>query len=308
MEQSKYYSNGKLLITGEYLVLHGALALAVPTIPGQEMQVEKGSKAGLLQWKSDYKDECWFEAEFSLPGLEILHTDNKNTAIYLQNLLIAAKQKNPATLEKNDSIKVTAILGFQREWGLGSSSSLINNIASWFDIDPFDLFFETQKGSGYDLACAHTNGAIWYRLDKGNPLAAHVIFDPPFADNLAFIYSGRKQDSAASVMDFLKNKVATQDAVDRISQIGKQITLVQEQNEFNTLLNEHENIMSEVLKLPKVKDQYFQDFPGSIKSLGAWGGDFLLASSDIGFENIKSYFADKDLNVVFSFQELILGN
>jgi mevalonate kinase len=308
LEQSKYYSNGKLLITGEYLVLHGALALAVPTIPGQEMQVEKGSKAGVLQWKSNYKDECWFEAEFSLPGLEILHTDNIKTAIYLQNLLIAAKQNKPATLEKNDSIKVSAILGFRREWGLGSSSSLINNIASWFGIDPFDLFFETQKGSGYDLACAHTNGAIWYRLDKDNPLAVHVIFDPPFADNLAFIYSGRKQDSAASVVDFLKNKVATQDAVNRISQIGKQITLAQTQEDFNTLLDEHEDIMADVLQMPKVKDQNFQDFPGSIKSLGAWGGDFILASSDIGFENIKSYFADKGLNVIFSFQELVLDN
>lgn len=30
------FSPGKLLLTSEYFVLDGALALAVPTIPGQE--------------------------------------------------------------------------------------------------------------------------------------------------------------------------------------------------------------------------------------------------------------------------------
>jgi len=35
------YSNGKLLLTGEYLVLEGATALAVPTKFGQDLKVEK---------------------------------------------------------------------------------------------------------------------------------------------------------------------------------------------------------------------------------------------------------------------------
>ena len=38
-----FYSNGKLLITGEYLVLDGAKAFALPTKFGQNLIIEKGS-------------------------------------------------------------------------------------------------------------------------------------------------------------------------------------------------------------------------------------------------------------------------
>ena len=38
---SQFYSHGKLLITGEYLVLDGAKALAVPTVFGQDLSVKK---------------------------------------------------------------------------------------------------------------------------------------------------------------------------------------------------------------------------------------------------------------------------
>ena len=37
LETSKYYSHGKLLITGEYTVLYGAAALALPAKFGQVM-------------------------------------------------------------------------------------------------------------------------------------------------------------------------------------------------------------------------------------------------------------------------------
>ena len=49
-----------------------------------------------------------------------------------------------------------------------------------------------------------------------------------------------------------------------------------------------------------VKEKYFSDYNGSIKSLGAWGGDFILAT-----RNNKNYFLEKGFNTVFSFSELI---
>ena len=36
-----FYSNGKLLITGEYLVLDGAKAFALPTKFGQKLTIEE---------------------------------------------------------------------------------------------------------------------------------------------------------------------------------------------------------------------------------------------------------------------------
>ena len=46
-----FYSNGKLLLTGEYVVLDGANALAVPTKYGQNLVVEIINKPYII-WKS----------------------------------------------------------------------------------------------------------------------------------------------------------------------------------------------------------------------------------------------------------------
>jgi len=48
---STFYSNGKLLLTGEYVVLDGALSLAIPTQFGQSLTV-KEINAPKLIWKS----------------------------------------------------------------------------------------------------------------------------------------------------------------------------------------------------------------------------------------------------------------
>jgi len=307
LDKNTYYSNGKLLITGEYLVLHGALALAVPTIPGQELHVEAKDGPAELHWKSYYKDECWFEAVFTLPHLEdISSSDNKITE-YLRQLLLNVHDLNPGIFQKPQSIHVDTHLGFRPEWGLGSSSSLISNIAEWFGADPYELLHKTQQGSGYDIACAREDGPIRYRLESGSPIIRKVNFKPSFKDKLAFVYSGRKQDSAISVSKFLSNADFPESEMNRISEIGREITMAETLKKFNLLLDEHEEIMSGILQQPKVKEERFPDFPGSIKSLGAWGGDFLLASSEIGIDEIKSYFSKKGLEVIFAFEDLILS-
>lgn len=66
-----YYSHGKFLITGEYLVLKGALALAQPLRYGQRMDVKKTTEA-ILHWKSlDVTGNVWADMTFSLPDLKI---------------------------------------------------------------------------------------------------------------------------------------------------------------------------------------------------------------------------------------------
>lgn len=312
MEKQSFYANGKLLITGEYLVLQGALALAVPTVLGQHLDVsmrEKGDgkTGGVLRWKSYYEDDCWFEVEFSLPDMEIKASTDEKKAQFLQQLLIAAHHLNADIFRKGHSFTLETKLDFHPTWGLGSSSSLISMLAEWFRIDSYELFRKIQKGSGYDIACATSDSPLWYRLVLGSPIRQRVSFNPPFKENLAFVYSGKKQDSAAAVNHYLTQKNVADDDKTRISQIGRDITAASKLTEFNALLDEHEEIMSGILDIPKIKDLHFSDFPGSIKSLGAWGGDFILASSEIGFNQIKSYFSRKGLDIVFSFDHLILG-
>ena len=55
--------------------------------------------------------------------------------------------------------------------------------------------------------------------------------------------------------------------------------------------------------MPPVKKRLFPDYPGSIKSLGAWGGDFILAT---GTESEREYFKEKGYTTLRSYRELIL--
>jgi hypothetical protein len=72
---------------------------------------------------------------------------------------------------------------------------------------------------------------------------------------------------------------------------------------FTQLLNQHETVLSALLKTETVKHTLFPDFEGAIKSLGAWGGDFVLVISK---ENPKKYFVAKGYETVIPYSEMIL--
>ena len=50
------------------------------------------------------------------------------------------------------------------------------------------------------------------------------------------------------------------------------------------------------------KEKYFENCPVFIKSLGAWGGDFVMSRKFSGFED---YFSGKGFSTVFEWNELI---
>jgi hypothetical protein len=54
-----------------------------------------------------------------------------------------------------------------------------------------------------------------------------------------------------------------------------------------------------------VKEKLFSDFKGAIKSLGAWGGDFVMVATEEDLQSVKAYFKTKDLDVVYSYNDLI---
>ncbi len=75
--------------------------------------------------------------------------------------------------------------------------------------------------------------------------------------------------------------------------------------DVDILLPGHNRIMENILNTVAVQKQYFTDFEGTIKPLGAWGGDFILAISEAGFEKVRTYFNQKGLKVVFKWDELV---
>jgi mevalonate kinase len=299
----QYYSNGKLLLSGEYLILDGAVGLALPTSYGQSMAVSKNLTA-LLTWESfDHMQQSWFKVTFNLDDLSIRQViGDQNVALTLQRILKKVTALNPAFLGEYQGLLVKTFLDFPRIWGLGSSSTLINNIAQWADVDPYQLLFESFGGSGYDIACAQNDSAILYRLNKGVPNVRTISFQPDFGEHLYFVHLNRKQVSKDSIELYKKGKSVTSKTIERVSNISASLVTCKTLNEFDRLLAEHESILATVLHKKTLQQSLFTDFKGQTKSLGAWGGDFILATGD---ENTPVYFKDKGFETVIPYSVMI---
>ena len=303
MIMQKFYSNGKLLLSGEYLILDGATGIGLPTALGQEMLVSNSDLDGILSWESlDETGDNWFIGSYSLPDLKLLgYTGQQKVAHTLQSILLEAKKVNPTFLDSNQGIHVTSKLQFPGDWGLGSSSTLINNIAQWSKINAFELLFNSFGGSGYDIACAQIDLPIIYELNQGSPQFESVNFDPSFKDKLYFVHLNKKQVSSEGIKAYKRKKV-NQDTIQDISNLSNRLLTVTSLDTFNEIIKKHESIVGELLGVEPVQQRLFPDFPGQIKSLGAWGGDFILVSGDT---STKAYFNKKGFQTVIPYVSMI---
>lgn len=298
----KFYSNGKILITGEYFVLNGALSLAVPTVYGQYLEINDND-SNLINWTSYNKNrEIWFKCELDKDSLKVKYSSSKEISEIIKELISYIREKESNFLKSNGSI-ISTELTFDKDWGLGSSSTLINNLSKFSGVDPYELNTKFFNGSGYDIACADSSSSLLYRLNDNKKEVEKINFNPSFRDKLHFIYLNKKQNSLDEIKSF-REKINSKIGITEISDITKKIILCKDQLEFNSLIKEHENIVSKLTSKEKVKDKLFNDFDGEIKSLGAWGGDFILASALD--KNPTDYFKSKGFNTVLNYNELAL--
>ena len=324
----QYHSHGKFLLTGEYLVLKGALALALPLKLGQSLEVEQlETNSGQLHWEAWRPEGKWFSVALNHETLEILDCNDRLKAEKLSQIINAVKQLNPKAFEGND-LKFTTRLDFDPNWGLGSSSTLIANLAQWANVNPYELLKLTFGGSGYDIACATAEQPIYYQLIEGDsncldcfvprndakrqteltPRIKPINFNPPFAEHLYFVYQGQKQSSSKEIKAFLEkaNPADLQKDIESVSNISRSVPKCQSLDEFGLLMQCHERIIARCIGQEPVQKR-FPDFEGVLKSLGAWGGDFILAATKWDENQVKRYFKEKGLEVVFGYNDLVLG-
>ena len=302
--QKTFYSNGKLLISGEYLILDGAKGLALPTKMGQNLIVEE-TQTKSIHWKSyDADGSIWFEETLSFQEIQDNTTTTESVKATLIKILQVANTMNSNVFSNSEGLAVTTQLSFPRNWGLGTSSTLINNIAQWFQIDAFELLHQSFGGSGYDIACAQNNTPITYSIANGKPKIAQVVFEPEFAKNLYFVYLNKKRNSKSAIAEYHSNKTnQLTDYIATIDKITQSIIDADNLEVFTQIINQHETLLSALLKTETVKNALFPEFDGAVKSLGAWGGDFVLVVSK---ENPKSYFVAKGYETVIPYQEMIV--
>jgi mevalonate kinase len=298
---SKFYSHGKLLLTGEYLVLSGAKAVALATKVGQNLRVIPTDEGNILWVSFDQEEEVWFSATFDLETFEITGTVDQDRAKFIESLLVAAKKMNPGCFYGLEGVEFNTHLEFDEEWGLGSSSTLINNVALWAEVDAYALLENTIKGSGYDIAVARAGDNIVYAL-KPIRVTKKIHFDPPFKENIFFIYLNRKQDSASEVKKFEAKDENFQAEISGINDISEKIVEVESIGDFEKLIEEHNTIMSKVLGRPSAQADHPDYKGGVLKYLGAWGGDFMLAT---GHRNDMVYFMERGYATIVPFADMI---
>lgn len=308
METLQFRAPGKLLLTAEYFVLDGATALAVPTLPGQRMTVTPVPGEPCLYWKSvDADGSPWFEAVFTLPEIAVRSTTDDQVAITLRQLLSAIRQWHPGFLTGEEGVEVTTILEFPRNWGLGSSSTLIYMLSQWSGVDPYLLLAATMGGSGYDIACAAAGSPLLYTLKQGMTIVKPVPFKPVFSHQLYFVYLGKKQNSREGIARYRSIQADRTAYAERFSVLTIAFLCATDLATFDSLIREHEQWVASLLGLTRAKHLYFSDFSGEVKSLGAWGGDFVLVTSDRPEQEVRAYFAAKGMDVFLRYEELVMG-
>ena len=157
------------------------------------------------------------------------------------------------------------------------------------------------RGSGYDIACAQIDTPIVYSKSKHKSKSLQVNLKWPFTESLFFVYLNKKQDSKKAIAYYnalSQNKELT---IKNVNELTKQFINCKSLSHFEEIIEAHEDLLSDILKTPKIKDSLFVDYSGSIKSLGAWGGDFVLVTR----KDALAYFIERGYKTIIPFNEMV---
>lgn len=299
-----FFSRGKLLLTAEYAVLDGAQALAIPTKTGQTLSVEPISEP-FLEWKSyDFDGTLWYETRLALSDIfNPQFSSEDGTTKMLLSIFREISSIKGQDFFKNSGFRVETRLSFPRVWGFGTSSTLISNISDWLEVNPYELLQKTFGGSGYDIACAKSNTPIFFSLSGNEPRVHPTSFQFPESGEASLIYLNQKQNSREAIQQFRQRKPFELTELEQINAISLELTLQPDAELFEELLLLHEHLLSEVLGQTRIQERLFPDYPGVVKSLGAWGGDFVLAFSKEC--NNQNYFKNKGFHTILNPEEVL---
>ena len=297
-----FKSNGKILLSSEYLVMDGAKSIALPAKLTQDLSVSKCDE-NIIEWQSfDKYDNLWYEERFILQNNNLLSQGKENI---ISEKIISLFNHISKTNELKSILgnKFVTKLNFEKEWGLGSSSTFVNNLAKWANVDPYKLLFSTFKGSGYDIACCDVNYPIIYNKMGNSISVKKANFNPPFIECLFLIYLGKKQNTQTSIENYSKSQFNKDDLIKKINRISDEFLKCNDLIHFEELMQEHESIISKAISINPIHKSTFTGYRGGkIKSLGSWGGDFILVTTK---NKDLSYFKNRGLNTIFPLREIV---
>ncbi|AYO58546.1 30S ribosomal protein S6 [Chryseobacterium sp. 6424] len=299
----KIFSPGKLLLTSEYTVLDGALALAVPTKWGQEFFFEEilGNDS-LIIWEAYHQNQPWLKARINYQTWEIEETNLPEAALFIVKVLKNIQRLSDQKLQSVDiCYKLRTNLQFPADYGLGSSSTLMNNLAEWAGIDAFLLNQESLGGSGYDIAVAKERSAVLYQTSGNERIVQRVRYAPSFKNQLVFVHLNQKQDSREGIKMY-RSREKSNALIEWFSALTKEVILCEDLDAFSEMMTLHEQKLSNHLLIKTIREKFFQDCPVFVKSLGAWGGDFIMTRK---FQDYEAYFKELGFSNIFGWDDII---
>jgi mevalonate kinase len=294
-----FRAQGKLLITGEYLVLHGAQALCLPlTKMHQTMELLEANPEGISWQAQDHLHQVWINLELDQnfqPSRSLNPPEEK-----LQSILKEISRLKPELFHRG--LRVKTQMNFSPQWGLGSSSTFISLLSQWSELPAWQLQQHFFGGSGYDVACATAKSPLVYELKNSRPHLRPTNWSPSWREELRFVYLGKKKNTQKALRDFAQIPSSElRGKVPLLNQLTQAIVMARELAEFQDLIRQHEALIAGILRCSPIQDELFPDFPGTIKSLGAWGGDFILAAAQ---KPSDEYFKSRGLDVIFRWSDL----
>ncbi len=303
LKKQKFSANAKFLITGEYAVLANVTALAVPLKKQQHLEVTPREDKKIT-WESYNADgNLWFELE---SNLHFLTSDQKHENPTSQKLIDILRQAISSSNYKLDAgFDAVTTLDFDRKYGMGTSSTLISLIAQWMDCDPYMLQFSHFGGSGFDIACATSNTPVLYNYNDGKPIVTPVVFNPEIKDQLFFVYLNQKQNSRDSIARFDPSKLTPEFKKELNGMPDRFIRSAGSVDELSNTMERHEQIIADLVGLEPVKNRLFPGYKKGVKSLGGWGGDFIVV---VGDEDDVSRFRESGYSHIFFWDDLVLGD
>ena len=245
----------------------------------------------------------WLKIYFSGSDLKYDGEKNKTSEKILLLFKYLLKVKDVKDILGN---KFLTKLNFKRDWGLGTSSTFVNNLAKWAKTDPYKLLFSAFNGSGYDIACCDVKNPIFFQKKQNSISIENISFNPPFIENLYLVYLEKKQNTQTSIINYLNIKSDRKQLIEKVNFIAEEIVNCKDLNQFENLIVEHENIIASATSQEPIHQSVFSAYcQGKIKSLGAWGGDFILVTSK---NNDLSFFKNKGYNTILKLSDLVYIN
>ena len=302
----KFYSKGKIMIAGEYLVVSGAKAIAVPLNVGQKLAVSFNADGPHeVLWKTYEGESQILEYNFPIEDIRQMQYKPEGERGFVLKVLRGATRINKAFLAEKGLYIVETSFDAGLKPGLGQSSSLISNVAWWADVDVYRLNRFVSKGSGYDVAAARASGPISYIKNCPEPEISMVELPEQVLNKIFLVHLNKKESSEKSISLYLKMLLTRKKDVPGLNSIIDDLLAAKTVDAFGDAMERHDRLLSKVLRKKHVKQLLFSDFKGYIKSSGAWGGDYVLALTEDDEKAVKEYFSEKGYKSVVKFSEMI---